>query len=143
MWVCRAMTIRSKGGRKRNSVRHELLSDKTGMKGDFMSAYFAAFMRRSLWALVLIVPTSVLMTRLTRPHAAQANTLFSFTYNPAQNHWDMSNGIVHAAFDIDGNGKFGLVQFDDTGSNVWRAPSLINSSPISIQFGSTTYDATT
>ncbi len=55
----------------------------------------------------------------------------------------MSNGIVHAAFDIDSSGKFGLVQFDDTGSNVWSAPSLMTSSPISIQFGSTTYDATT
>ena len=57
--------------------------------------------------------------------------------------WDMSNGIVHAAFSIDGNGKFGLVQFDDAGSSVWSAPSFITSSPISIQFGSTTYDAST
>jgi alpha-galactosidase len=96
-----------------------------------------------LWTLVSIVPVWVLMTRLTTPQAVQANARFVFKYNPAQNRWDMSNGMVHAAFDIDGNGKFGLVQFDDMGNNVWSSPSLTASSPISIQFGSTTYDATT
>src|SRR5579863_9161682 len=120
------MTVRLKGGRKQNSSRRGLLSDKTRMnERDFMSAYFAAFMKRSLWTLVLIVPGLVLMTRLTTPQDARANTPFSFTYNPTQNRWDMSNGIVHAAFDIDGSGKFGLVQFDDMGSNVWNPPSLM------------------
>ena len=39
--------------------------------------------------------------------------------------------------------RFGLVQFDDTGSNVWTAPTIRASSPVSIKFGSTTYDANT
>jgi len=93
--------------------------------------------------LIRILFAVILMTRVTAPQAAHATTPFSFTYDPAQQRWDLSNGIAHAAFQIDSNGRFGLVQFDNTASNVWTAPSLTTSSPISLQFGSTTYDATT
>ncbi len=89
-----------------------------------------------------ILYTIILLTRLTSPHAA-VTAPFSFTFDPNLKRWDLSNGIAHAAFQIDGNGRFGLIQLDDTGSNVWSGPAATPSSPISIQFGSTTYDATT
>src|SRR5579863_990087 len=108
-----------------------------------MRKSFLAFRRRAVWAFILIVPAWVVLLRLTAPRPARANSAFSFLYNFNQNRWDMSNGIVHAAFQIDSNGKFGLIQFDDMGGNAWSAPSLVTSSPISIQFGSKVYDGTT
>src|SRR5580700_5309396 len=90
-----------------------------------------------------ILSAIVLMARVTSSQAAAVAAPFSFTFDSNLKRWDLSNGIAHAAFQIDGNGRFGLIQFDDTGSNVWTAPAATLSSPISIQFGSTTYDANT
>jgi hypothetical protein len=90
-----------------------------------------------------ILSSIVLMARLISPQPTSANSQFSFTFNLNLMRWDLSNGLAHAAFQIDGSGRFGLIQLDDTAGNVWAAPPSTTSSPISIQFGSTTYDATT
>ena len=108
-----------------------------------MKDSFTAFMKRPLWPLITIVLACILSIRLAVPQRAHANPPFAYSYDPEQKRWDMSNGVVHAAFDLDGSGHFSLIQFDDTGSNVWSAPPLVPSSPISLQFGPTAYGAAT
>src|SRR5579864_8665949 len=90
-----------------------------------------------------ILVAIILLARPNTPPAAHANSPFSFTYDSTQEQWDMSNGLVHAVFHLDGGGKFGLIQFDNKGGNVWTAPAVTTSSPVSIQLGSITYDSTT
>src|SRR5215831_4498593 len=67
---------------------------------------------------------------------------FSFSFDPNQLRWDLSNGVVHAAFQIDAAGRFGLGQIDNLQNGVvWKAPANSVSSPIRAKLGSNTYDA--
>lgn len=69
---------------------------------------------------------------------------FSFIFDPNQLRWDLSNGVIHAAFQIDPAGRFGLVEIDHLKNGVvWKAPAGQISSPIRLKMGANTYDNST
>lgn len=75
---------------------------------------------------------------------AAQNAGFHFDFNSDQLRWDLSNGVVHASFQMDAAGHFGLGEIDHLQSGVtWRAPDAAGSSPIRVRLGSTLYDANT
>ena len=68
----------------------------------------------------------------------------SSTFDEGSNRWDLSNGILHATFQISADGKFTLRQIDDLdGGHQWTVPLGMASSPVRIQLGAFTYDANT
>lgn len=69
---------------------------------------------------------------------------FAFRYSDADRRWDLSNGILHAAFQLTPEQNFSLAQLErlDTGTS-FKAPAGVPSSPISFRMGGVTYDAST
>jgi alpha-galactosidase len=75
---------------------------------------------------------------------APARAEFNFSYNQDAGRWDLSNGVIHAAFHFSADGAFTFQRIDDlVNGGVWEAPDGIPSSPIRVRAGSATYDANT
>ena len=91
------------------------------------------------WRPILLVPLACTLA-ITPSHASGP---FLFSYDTTQHRWDLSNGTVHAAFQLSSSGQIGLIEADNLSGNVWSAPALAPSSPISFTFGSTVYSAAT
>jgi len=69
---------------------------------------------------------------------------FHFDFNPDQLQWELSNGVIHSAFQLDAAGRFRLIQIDHLQNGVvWKAPAAGISSPIRARLGSTTYNGDT
>ena len=69
---------------------------------------------------------------------------FSFVFDGNQLRWDLSNGVIHSAFQLDSAGRFGLIQIDHLQNGVvWKAPASQISSPIRAKLGRNTYDSNT
>src|SRR5579863_1506823 len=69
---------------------------------------------------------------------------FVYRFDPHAQRWDLSNGVIHSAFQLGPDGKFTLVEIDHIPSRtVWQAANGQASSPISLRLGATSYDANT
>jgi alpha-galactosidase len=69
---------------------------------------------------------------------------FNFVYDSNQLRWDLSNDVIHAAFQLDSSGRFGLLEMDHLANGVtWKSPAHAPASPIRARLGATTYDSTT
>ncbi len=67
---------------------------------------------------------------------------FHFVFDPNQLRWDLTNGVIHAAFQINPASRFELVQIDHVENGVtWK--STASSSPIHLKLGRNSYDANT
>ena len=88
-----------------------------------------------MWKLALIVGFGGLCSS-----AADLN----FAFDANQLRWDLSNGVIHAVFQMDSAGRFGLAEIDHLQSGVtWRAPQEQTTSPIRVKLGENTYDSST
>jgi hypothetical protein len=68
---------------------------------------------------------------------------YSFTFDGNQLRWDLANGVIHAVFQIDPSGRFGLAEVDHLQNGVtWKAANQV-SSPIRVKLGPNTYDNST
>jgi len=69
---------------------------------------------------------------------------FQFSFDPAQLRWDLSNGVVHSAFQLDSAGRFGLIQIDHLQNGVvWKAQLNQMASPMSVKLNANAYNAST
>lgn len=76
--------------------------------------------------------------------SAPARAEFTFSFDSDTQRWDLSNGVIHAVFQLGPDGKFQFQQIDDLrNGGVWKASDTQPSSPIHVRFDSTTYDAIT
>src|ERR1700722_9639677 len=92
------------------------------------------------WRPMILVPLAC-MVAITPSHATGP---FVFLYDNTLHRWDMSNGTVHAAFQLSNSGQFGLIEADNrSGGSVWGTPTLTPSSPISFTLGSAVYNGAT
>jgi alpha-galactosidase len=73
-----------------------------------------------------------------------ANSTFNFSFNQQSRTWDLSNGVVHGAFQMTADGRFQLSEMDHLASGVkWQAAAGQPSSPVRVRVGGVTYDGTT
>src|SRR5258706_9232220 len=76
--------------------------------------------------------------------AFSARAELHFTYDSSAHRWDLSNGVVHAAFALDSDGTFQFKGLDSlTNGKSWIPAEGHPSSPIRVRLGATTYDANT
>src|SRR5216683_431871 len=69
---------------------------------------------------------------------------FKFNFDPETKRWDLSNGVIHGAFEFGADGKFQFRQVDHLqNGKVWKSSDRQPSSPIRVRLDSTTYDAAT
>jgi hypothetical protein len=74
--------------------------------------------------------------------SAKAEVTINFDANST--HWDLSNNVIHAVFQVGPDGRFGLNRVEHLASgNVWKAPEGQASSPVRLQLGTSIYEAST
>jgi hypothetical protein len=76
--------------------------------------------------------------------AVLARADFNFSYDSDAQRWDLSNGVIHAAFQLGSDGTFQIKGLDSiaTGTS-WVPADSHPASPIHFRLGSTNYDAHT
>src|SRR3974377_524577 len=67
---------------------------------------------------------------------------FSFRYTPDARRWNLSNGTIHAGFEMTADGKFGLSELEDLESGqAGQGSEGVPSSPIKLQINGVSYDS--